>query len=330
MASSGQLRVRDAAGPPFSPSQAIQGFLEALSVAAGRLPGSLDAQAGLYRSLLAGQRMLILIDNARDASQVRPLLPGSAGCLVLVTSRERLTGLIAAEAAVPVTLDVLTVPEARAMLRSRLGAARVLREPAAVDRLIEVTAGQPLGLSVAAARAAQRPSSSLAALAAELEDVQGRLDALDAGDGVTSVRAALSWSYQQLSEPAARMFRLLSLHPGPDVGAAAAASLAGLGPAPADRALDELSCTHLVAELPPAGSPSTTCYGPTPRNWPLSRTAPRSGTPPRAGCWITTCAARTRPCGRSTRAPGTCSSSRRHRPACARSSWPRRRPGWPG
>ena len=245
------LRGFDPAGPPVPPSQAIQGFLEALSVSAGRLPGSLDAQAGLYRSLLAGQRMLILIDNARDASQVRPLLPGSAGCLVLVTSRERLTGLIAAEAAVPVTLDVLTVPEARAMLRSRLGAARVLREPAAVDRLIEVTAGLPLGLSVAAARAAQRPSSSLAALAAELEDVQGRLDALDAGDGVTSVRAALSWSYQQLSEPAARMFRLLSLHPGPDVGAAAAASLAGLGPAPADRALDELSCTHLVAESTP-------------------------------------------------------------------------------
>ncbi len=245
------LRGFDPAGPPVSPAQAIQGLLEALSVPAGQLPGSLDAQAGLYRSRLAGQQVLILIDNARDVGQVRPLLPGGGGCLVLVTSRERLTGLIAAEAAVPITLDVLSAAEARAMLRGRLGADRVLREPAAVDRLIEVTARLPLGLSVAAARAAQRPSSPLAALAAELEDVQGRLDALDAGDGVTSVRAALSWSYQQLSEPAARMFRLLSLHPGPDIGAAAAASLAGLGPAPAGRALDELSCTHLVTESTP-------------------------------------------------------------------------------
>jgi tetratricopeptide (TPR) repeat protein len=245
------LRGFDPAGPPVAPGQAIRGFLEALSVPAGQLPGSLDAQAGLYRSLLAGQRMLILIDNARDVSQVRPLLPGSAGCLVLITSRERLTGLIAAEAAVPVTLDVLTVPEARAMLRSRLGAARVLAEPDSVTRLIELTARLPLALSVATARAAQRPSSPLAGLVSELEDVWGRLDALDAGDGVTSVRAALSWSYQQLSEPAARMFRLLSLHPGPDVGAAAAASLAGLGPAQAAQALDELSRTHLVAEPTP-------------------------------------------------------------------------------
>jgi DNA-binding SARP family transcriptional activator len=245
------LRGFDPAGPPVSPAQAIQGFLEALSVPAGQLPGSLDAQAGLYRSLLAGQQVLILIDNARDVSQVRPLLPGGAGCLVLVTSRERLTGLIAAEAAVPVALDVLAAAEAAAMLRGRLGADRVLHEPEAVRRLIEVTARLPLALSVAAARAAQRPSSPLAALAAELADFRGRLDALDAGDGVTSVRAALSWSYQQLSEPAARMFRLLSLHPGPDVGAAAAASLAGLGPAQAARALDELSRTHLVAEPTP-------------------------------------------------------------------------------
>ena len=245
------LRGFDPAGPPVSPAQAIQGFLEALSVPAGQLPGSLAAQAGLYRSLLAGQRMLILIDNARDVSQVRPLLPGGGGCLVLVTSRERLTGLIAAEAAEPITLDVLTVPEARAMLRGRLGADWVLREPDSVTRLIEVTARLPLALSVAAARAAQRPSSPVAALVGELEDVRGRLDALDAGDGVTSVRAALSWSYQQLSEPAAGVFRLLSLHPGPDIAVPAAASLAGLGLPQAGRALDELSRAHLVAEPTP-------------------------------------------------------------------------------
>ena len=242
------LRGFDPSGTPVTPAQAIQGFLEALGVPAGQIPGSLEARAGLYRSLLAGKRMLILLDNARDVSQVRPLLPGGAGSMVLVTSRHQLTGLIAAEAAALTTLDVLTAGEAREMLRGRLGAQRVMAEPGAVTRLIGVSACLPLALSVVAARAAQRPWSSLAALAAELEDARGRLDGLDAGDGVTSVRAALSWSYRQLGDPAARLFRLLSVHPGPDISAAATASLASLPVAEARQALAELSQAHLVAE----------------------------------------------------------------------------------
>jgi transcriptional regulator with XRE-family HTH domain/tetratricopeptide (TPR) repeat protein len=242
------LRGFDPADSPVTPAKAIRGFLDALRVPAEQMLGGLDAQAALYRSLLAGKRMLIMLDNARSVGQVRPLLPGAGGCLVLVTSRRQLTGLIAAEAAVPVALDVLDAAEAWEMLRSRLGADRVAREPYAVARLIEVCARLPLALSVAAARAVQRPGSSLAALAIELEDARGRLDQLDAGDGVTSVRAAISWSYRQLGDQAARVFRLLGVHPGPDISAPATASLAGLSRPQARRALAELTGAHLIVE----------------------------------------------------------------------------------
>lgn len=246
------LRGFDPAGAPVAPAQAIQDFLEALGVPPDRIPGSIEAQAGLYRSVLAGKRVLIVLDNARDVSQVRPLLPGGTGCLTLVTSRGQLAGLLAAEAAVPITLDVLTADEAWEFLRRRLGSERVLGEPGAAARLIEASARLPLALSMVAARAAQRPRSPLAALVAELQDAGRRLDCLDAGDGVTSVRAALSWSYQQLGDLAARLFRLLSVHPGPDISAAAAAGVAGLPVAHARQALDELSRAHLMAE-PSAG-----------------------------------------------------------------------------
>jgi len=244
------LRGFDPGLAPVPPGDAIQGFLEALGVAADQQPAGLEARRGLYRSQLASRRMLILLDNARDTAQVRPLLPGGTGNLVLVTSRHQLTGLVAAEAAAPITLDVLTDVEAREMLRGRLGSLRIKAEPAAVTKLIEVSAGLPLALSIVAARAAQRPWSPLAALTAELEE--STLDGFDAGDGVTSVRTALSWSYQQLPDAAARLFRLLSVHPGPDISAPAAASLTGLPEAGARQALAELSQAHLVAE-PAAG-----------------------------------------------------------------------------
>lgn len=246
------LRGFDPAGAPVAPAQAIRDFLEALGVPPDRIPGSFEAQAGLYRSVLAGKRVLIVLDNARDVSQVRPLLPGGTGCLTLVTSRGQLAGLLAAEGAVPITLDVLTADEAWEFLRRRLGSERVRREPGAAARLIEASARLPLALSLVAARAAQRPRSPLAALVAELQDAGRRLDCLDAGDGVTSVRAALSWSYQQLGDLAARLFRLLSVHPGPDISVAAAAGVAGLPVAQARQALDELSRAHLMAE-PSAG-----------------------------------------------------------------------------
>jgi tetratricopeptide (TPR) repeat protein len=222
-----------------------------LSVPAARIPAGLDAQAGLYRSLLAGQRMLVLLDNARDVDQVRPLLPASPGCLVIVTSRNQLTSLVAAEGASPLTLDVLTDGEAHELLTRRLGAQRVADDPGAADELIQQCARLPLALSIAAAHSASQPGLSLAALTADLGDARGRLDALDAGHAATNVRAVLSWSYQQLDAATARLFRLLGLHTGPDVSVAAAASMAGLARPETRRRLSELAQAHLLTEHAP-------------------------------------------------------------------------------
>jgi DNA-binding SARP family transcriptional activator len=237
-------------GGPVTASDALRGMLRAMGVLLAQIPESLDAQAALYRSMLAGKRMLVLIDNAADAGQVRPLLPGGTGC-ALVTSRSQLTGLVAVSGAHPFFLDVLSEPEACELLVGRLGAQRVMAEPAAATELAGLCAGLPLALSVAAARAAARPGFTLAALAAELRSDEGRLDALGCQDADGSVREVLSWSYRQLSGPAARMFRLLGVHPGPEISAPAAASLAGVGVPQARRALAELTSAHLVAESAP-------------------------------------------------------------------------------
>jgi DNA-binding SARP family transcriptional activator len=245
------LRGFDPAGPPMTSVEAIGLFLNALAVPAARIPAGLDAPAGLYRSLLAGQRMLVLLDNARDVDQVRPLLPASPGCLVIVTSRSQLTSLVAAEGAAPVPLDVLTDAEATELLSRHLGPERVTGEPGATDELIQLCARLPLALSIAAARIASRPGLSLAALAADLRDARGRLDALDAGHAAANVRTVFSWSYQQLDAAAARLFRLLGLHAGPDISAAAAASLAGLPRDEGRRRLGELTRANLLAEHAP-------------------------------------------------------------------------------
>jgi tetratricopeptide (TPR) repeat protein len=203
----------------------------------------------LYRTLLSGRQVLVVLDNARDAEQVRPLLPGSAGCFVVVTSRNRLTGLVAAEGASPLTLDVLAADEARELLRSRLGdRTRLAAEPEAVEEIIRSCGRLPLALTVIAARAVTRPESSLATLAAQLRDARG-LDAYDTdGDPTTDVRSVISWSYRSLTVPAARMFRLLGLHPGPDIAEPAAASLAGIPAAHARRLLAELLAANMVSE----------------------------------------------------------------------------------
>jgi tetratricopeptide (TPR) repeat protein/transcriptional regulator with XRE-family HTH domain len=248
----GQLHVNlrgfDPSGRPDTAAAAIRGFLDALGIPPERVPASPEAQAGLYRSLLAGKRMLILVDNARDEQQVRPLLPASPGTLVLVTSRSELGGLASSDGARLLTLDVLTHPEAVQMLTARLSADRAAAEPAAVDRIARLCACLPLALAVAAARAAARPGFPLAALATELADSADRLDALDAGDPGSSVRAVFSWSTRQLSSESARMFRLLGLHPGPDISVPAAASLAGTTQPQARRLLRELARSHLIAE----------------------------------------------------------------------------------
>jgi DNA-binding SARP family transcriptional activator/tetratricopeptide (TPR) repeat protein len=248
----GQLYVNlqgfHSSGSPVPPAEAVRDFLDALGTPPERIPARPEAQAALYRTLVTGKRLLIVLDNARDGDQVRPLLPGSPGCLVLITSRATLAGLAAADGAHLIALDRPTESEARGLLARRLGPDLMTAEPWAADELIELCARLPLALSVAAARAAARPRFPLAAVAAELRETAGRLDALDAGTAASSVQAVFSWSYEQLSEPAARMFRLLGVHPGPDVCAAAAASLAGL-PMPAARAaLRELTAASLLTE----------------------------------------------------------------------------------
>ncbi len=246
------LRGLDPSTPPMDPSEALRFFLDALNVPPHRIPPGTEARAALFRSLLDHRQMLIVLDNARNVAQVRPLLPGAPGSLVVVTSRNELTGLVAAEGAVPLTLDVLGDAEAYEMLARLLGQDRVAAEPAAADEIIAACARLPLALGIAAGRAAGRPKRPLTELAAELHDARGRLDALEADDAVTNVRAVFSWSYDQLSEPAARMFRLLGVHPGPDISLSAAASLAGMPRADAGAALRELTRTHMVAEYLPA------------------------------------------------------------------------------
>jgi DNA-binding SARP family transcriptional activator/tetratricopeptide (TPR) repeat protein len=241
----------DPSGSPVTATTAVRRFLDALAVPAARIPADPDAQFDLYRSVLADRRMLIILDNARDADQVRPLLPGAGACRVLVTSRNQLTGLVALDGAIPLTVDLLTRDEARELLTRRLGPERVVREQSAVDELIDLCARLPLALNIAAARAVTQPNTSLRTLAVELRDARRRLDVLSAGPGAADVRAVFSWSYDALSEPAARLLRLLGIHPGPDISLPAAASLAGLALDRTRHALDELTAARLLTEHPP-------------------------------------------------------------------------------
>jgi DNA-binding SARP family transcriptional activator/Tfp pilus assembly protein PilF len=245
------LRGFGPSADPLPPAEALREFLDALHVPAAQIPADLEARQALYRSLLAEQRVLILLDNARDPAQVRPLLPATPGALVLITSRSELTGLIAADGARPLSLDVLTDTEAHQLIAGRIGAARVAAEPAAAYELIALCARLPLALAITAARAAAQPAFPLAALAAELRDARGRLDALSTGEDATDVRAVLSWSYQNLPAPAAHLFRLLAVHPGPDITAPAAASLAAVTLPEARSLLRELTRCHLLAEPAP-------------------------------------------------------------------------------
>src|SRR6266487_2502145 len=242
------LRGFGPSGVAVAPSAAISGLLSALGVPAPLIPADMAARAALLRSRLAGRRMLIVLDNAQDAEQVRSLLPGAPGCLVLVTSRNRLTGLAAAEGARLIPLDVLTDWEARDLLIRRLGAGRVMAELTAVRELAELCARLPLALSDVAARAASRPRLPLSGLAASMRDERGRLDALETGESATSVRMVFSWSRDRLSQLARRMFGLLGTHPGPDITVPAAASLAGLPRSLAHVALAELCDQHLITE----------------------------------------------------------------------------------
>jgi DNA-binding SARP family transcriptional activator/Tfp pilus assembly protein PilF len=242
------LRGFDPSGAPMTPAEAVRGFLDAFAVPPGRIPLGLEAQAGLYRSLLADRRVLVVLDNAATVEQVRPLLPAAPGSLVVVTSRNQLAGLVTTAGAHPLTLGLLTVAGARDLMTRHLGQARLAAEPRAVDEIIDVCSRLPLALAVVAARAAAHPGFSLAALARELRDAHSGLDAFDGGDPAADVRAAFSWSYRWLSAGSARLFRLLGLHCGPDIATPAAASLAGVPAEQVRPLLAELARAHLVEE----------------------------------------------------------------------------------
>ncbi|MEO3808728.1 BTAD domain-containing putative transcriptional regulator [Sphaerisporangium sp. B11E5] len=231
----------------MDPAEAVRGFLDALHVAPQRVPSGLAAQAALYRSMLAGRRMLIVLDNARDSGHAGPLLPGTPGCMVVVTSRNQLSGLVAA-GSVPLVLGALRFAEARELLVRRLGPGRVAAEPEAAGEIIERCDRLPLALAIVAARAATHPRFPLRALAAELREAHARLDALTGGDQATDVRAVFSWSYRTLTPEAARLFRLLGVHHGPDISAAAAASLMASPPHEVRFLLAELARTHMIIE----------------------------------------------------------------------------------
>jgi DNA-binding SARP family transcriptional activator len=237
-------------GPVMDPADAVRGLLYGLGTAPSRVPIGQEAQTGLYRTILAGKRMLIVLDNARDADHVRPLLPGAPGCVVLVTSRNRLSGLVTAGAHL-LTLDVPTAAEARELLALRLGPDRLAAEPDAVDDIIARAGRLPLALAIVAVRAATYPHFPLRYLAGELGDTQHRLDALATADPTTDIRMVFSWSYKALVDPAARLFRLLGLHPGADISVPAAASLTGLPARQVRPLLTQLSAVHLITEASP-------------------------------------------------------------------------------
>ena len=246
------LRGFDSAQSPTSPTAALRDCLDALGIPAERIPDGVQAQTNLYRTTMAGRRILVVLDNARDAEQVRPLLPGSRGCLVVVTSRNQLVGLVTAEGAHPLTLDLLTAAEAYDLLILRLGADRIRSEPSPAQQIIECCAGLPLALAIVAARLATNPNLPLATVAQELTRTRDRLDSFAADDAATDVRAVFSWSYRVLDPGAARLFRLMGLlQLGPDIGTTAAANLAGLSPAEARPLLDRLVRSHLLTEPAP-------------------------------------------------------------------------------
>jgi tetratricopeptide (TPR) repeat protein len=222
--------------------------LRTLGVPGPDIPPGQDQRAARYRSLVSGKRMLVLLDNASHAEQVRPLLPGTPGCAVLVTSRDALAGLVARDGAARLDLDLLPLAEAVALLTELIGE-RARADPGAAAELARQCARLPLALRVAAELAAARPAVPLTDLVADLVGQQRRLVLLDAaGDPRTAVRVVFSWSYQQLTAEAARMFRLLGLHPGPDICVPAAASLAAMTEAEAYRLLHALARAHLIAE----------------------------------------------------------------------------------
>ena len=240
-----------AAGPPVRPIEALAGILLAAGVAPEAIPADVEQAAALYRSTLTDRRVLVVLDDAADPEQVRPLLPGTPGCMVLVTSRNRLSGLTARDGARRLTVDVLSPAEARVLLMHTLGAQRVRDEAEPAAELAAACAFLPLALRIACARLADHPDRPIAEAVEELRGGD-RLAALEAdGDPQAAVRVAFSRSYTALPVPAQRMMRLVGLAPGPDVTVDAAGALAASAPAEAGQLLDRLAAAHLLTQPGP-------------------------------------------------------------------------------
>ncbi|WP_020015092.1 AfsR/SARP family transcriptional regulator [Promicromonospora sukumoe] len=245
------LRGFDPASAPVPAATVVRGFLDALGVAKGRVPASEEAQLALYRGVVAGRRLLVVLDNARDAGQVGPLLPGPGASVTVVTSRATLSGLAPAQDLRRVALGTLTPGEGFDLLALRVGAERTDAEPEAARRIVARCAGLPLAIVIAAARVLARPAFPLSAVADELADGGARLDALGDDDAMADVRSVFATSYRALSPDGARLFRLLGTHPGPDVSREATRALAAepdTGGDAADAALAELARVNLVTE----------------------------------------------------------------------------------
>ena len=240
---------------PMTAADALAGFLRALGVAGQDIPAEADERAARYRTLLAGRRMLVILDNASDVEQVRLLLPGNPACVVLVTSRDSLPGLVARHGAVRLDLDLLSPGDASALLRALVGG-RAEADPGAAEALAGRCARLPLALRVAAEYAVAHPALPLARLAAELGGQDQQLDLLDAGgDPRTAVRAVFSWSYQNLDARVARAFRLLGLFPGSEFDRYSIAALTATSLETASQLLGQLARAYLVQPVRPG------CYG---------------------------------------------------------------------
>jgi DNA-binding SARP family transcriptional activator/Tfp pilus assembly protein PilF len=233
---------------PVDPADALETMLRALDVPSERIPTGLDERSALLRSQLSGRRMLILLDNARDSEQVRPLLPGSGG-LVLVTSRRRLRALSTHHGARHVTLDLLPMDDALQLLAEAIGRDRVEREPRHAEAIVTLCARLPLALRLAAERINRFPAAALSDLVAELAGHRSRIGALSIDESPdTDLRSVFRWSFSALDSRAARLFDLLGLHPGSGISAPAAAALAGIGPVPAQQLLDRLTNVSLLEQ----------------------------------------------------------------------------------
>lgn len=223
-AQAGQTRQ---AGRSADAAEALGGILIALGTAPERVPATSEARSELYRRLAADRRLLIVIDNAQDAAQVRALSPGVAGCMVVMTSRMQLTELATTDGAKLVNLDVLDASEGAQLLSARVSTDRARDEPQAVRELVALCGGLPLALVIVAARAATS-GRRLSLIAAQLSDARQRLDALDLGDSITDIRSVFAWSCQQISSDATALLRMMASLPGPDFVATAASADAGL------------------------------------------------------------------------------------------------------